>query len=153
MGKSRSPTYFRRLGRFLSLKGTKSSLVSIIYILKIINSYHDNVKHGNNCTDEWFYFLCGVITVRRIMLRHFTEKCVESTLTWHLRVGGASVLRKTRRTIFSLGVASGRYNIERHEEPIVYYVPGNEQTECERGGGGGGGGRARNIKTQDWRSM
>ena len=46
MGKSRSPTYFRRLGRFLLLKGTKSSLVSIIYILKIINAYQDNVKYG-----------------------------------------------------------------------------------------------------------
>ena len=57
MGKSRSATNFRRLGRFLSLKETKSSLVSIINILKIVNASQDNVEHGKNCTDEWFYFL------------------------------------------------------------------------------------------------
>ena len=75
---SRSPTNFRRLWRFLSSKGTKSSLVLIIYILKIINLCRDNVKHGKNCTDEWFYFSCVVITVGKIMLRHFTKKCMES---------------------------------------------------------------------------
>ena len=75
---SRSPTNFRRLWRFLSSKETKSSLVLIIYILKIITLFRDNVKHGKNCTDEWFYFSCVVITVGKIMLRHFTKKCMES---------------------------------------------------------------------------
>ena len=56
--------------RFLSSKETKSSLVSITYILKIINVRQDNVKHGKKCTDELFYFLCGVITVGKIKLRH-----------------------------------------------------------------------------------
>ena len=60
IGKSRSATNFR-LWRCLSLKETKSSLVSIINILKIINACEDSVKRGKNCTDEWFYFLCGVI--------------------------------------------------------------------------------------------
>ena len=46
MGKSRSATNFRRLWRCLSLKETKSSLVSIINILKIINACQDSVKHG-----------------------------------------------------------------------------------------------------------
>ena len=46
MGKSCSPTNFRYLWRFLLSKETKSSLVSITYILKIINVCHDNVKHG-----------------------------------------------------------------------------------------------------------
>ena len=58
MWKSCSPTNFRRLWRFLSLKGTKSSLVSIIYIFE--NNQRrcqDNVKHGKNCTGEWF--LCN----------------------------------------------------------------------------------------------
>ena len=45
----------------LSLKKTKSSLVSIINILIIINACQDSVKHGKYCTDEWFYFLCGII--------------------------------------------------------------------------------------------
>ena len=37
-------------------------------------SCQDSVKRGKNCTDEWFYFLCGVIfAVGEIML-----KCVES---------------------------------------------------------------------------
>ena len=27
-----------------------------------------------SCTDEWFYFLIGVITVGKIMSRHFTEE-------------------------------------------------------------------------------
>ena len=49
MGKSRSATNFRRLWRCLSLKETKSSLVSIINILKIINAHQDSVKHGKNC--------------------------------------------------------------------------------------------------------
>ena len=35
----------------------------------------DNVKHGKNCTDDGFYFLCGVTTVGKIMLQHFTKKC------------------------------------------------------------------------------
>ena len=48
------------LKMFLVIKETKSSLVSIINILKIINS-QDSVKRGKNCTDEWFYFLCGVL--------------------------------------------------------------------------------------------
>ena len=80
IGKSRSPTNFRRLWRFLSSKETKSSLISITYyyILKIINVCQDNVKHGKNCTHEWFYFLRGVITVGEIMLRRFTKKCMES---------------------------------------------------------------------------
>ena len=75
MGKSRLATNFRRLSRCLFLKETKSTLVSIINILKIINSCQESVKHGKNCTDEWFYFLCGVIfAVGKIML----IKCVES---------------------------------------------------------------------------
>ena len=45
----------------LSLKETKSSLVSILNILKIIIACQYSVKRGKNCTDEWFYFLCGVI--------------------------------------------------------------------------------------------
>ena len=49
------------LKMFLVIKETKSSLVSIINILKIINACQDSVKRGKNCTDEWFYFLCGVI--------------------------------------------------------------------------------------------
>ena len=52
---------FRRFWRCLSLKETKSSLVSIINIPKIINACQDSVKRGKNCTDEWFYFLCGVL--------------------------------------------------------------------------------------------
>ena len=44
----------------IKLDQCKSFLVSIINILKIINS-QDSVKRGKNCTDEWFYFLCGVI--------------------------------------------------------------------------------------------
>ena len=78
MGKSGSPTNFRCRWRFLSSKETKSSLVSITYIVIIINVCQDNVKHGKKCTDEWFYFLCGVITVGESMLRHFTKKCMES---------------------------------------------------------------------------
>ena len=54
IGKSRSLSV-RRLWRCLSLKETKSSLVPIIDILKIINACQDSVKHGKNCTDEWFY--------------------------------------------------------------------------------------------------
>ena len=46
MRKSRSPTNFRRLERFLSTKETKSSLVWITHILKIINVCQDNVKRG-----------------------------------------------------------------------------------------------------------
>ena len=38
----------------LRLKETKSRLVSIINILKIINACQDIVKHGKNCTDEGF---------------------------------------------------------------------------------------------------
>ena len=48
------------LKMFIVIKETKSSLVSVINILKIINA-QDSVKRGRNCTDEWFYFLCGVI--------------------------------------------------------------------------------------------
>ena len=61
-------------------KETKSSLVSITHILKIINTCQENVKPGKNCTDEWFYFLCGVIPVGKVMLRYFTKKCIESRL-------------------------------------------------------------------------
>ena len=78
MGTSGSPRNFRCLWRFLSSKETKSSLVSITYIVIIIDVCQDNVKHGKKCTEEWFYFLCGVITVGEVMLRHFTKKCMES---------------------------------------------------------------------------
>ena len=78
MRKSRSLTNFRRLWRFLSLKETKSSLVSLTYILKIINARQDNVKHGKNCTVS-YASLCGVIKV--IKLRS------DSTSTWHDREG------------------------------------------------------------------
>ena len=44
VGKSRSATHFRRLWRCLSLKETKSSLVSITNILKIINACQDSFK-------------------------------------------------------------------------------------------------------------
>ena len=30
------------------------------------------------CARHWFYFLCGVITVGKIMLWHFTKKCMGS---------------------------------------------------------------------------
>ena len=75
MRKSRSLTNFRRLWRFLSLKETKSSLVSLTYILKIINACQDNVKHGKNCTVS-YASLCGVIKLRS-----------DSTSTWHDREG------------------------------------------------------------------
>ena len=71
--KSRPATNFRRLWRCLSLKETKSSLVSIINILKIINACQDSVKRGKNCTDEWFYFLCGV----RMLRENYVKMCGE----------------------------------------------------------------------------
>ena len=52
--KSRSATNFRRLWRCLSLKETKSSLVSITNILKIINACQDSFKRKKHGTDEWF---------------------------------------------------------------------------------------------------
>ena len=61
MGKSHSATNFHHLWRCSSLKETKSSLVSTINILRIINVCQDSIKHGKNGTDEWFYFLCGII--------------------------------------------------------------------------------------------
>ena len=72
----------------------KFSLVSIIYTLKIINECQDNVKHGKNCTDGWFYFVCGVTTVGKIMLRHFTKKYVES------RVSKLFITRSTWKLYF-----------------------------------------------------
>ena len=48
----------------------------MIYILKITNVCQDDVKQGKNRTDELFYFLRGVITVGKIML-----KCVESRVS------------------------------------------------------------------------
>ena len=77
IGKSLSPTNFRRLWRFLWSKETKSSSVSITYILKKINVCQDNVKCGRSCTDEWFYFLCGIITLGKITLQHFTKNRIE----------------------------------------------------------------------------
>ena len=50
IGISRSPTNFRRLWGFLWSKETKSSLVSITYILKNINVCQHNVKRGKSCT-------------------------------------------------------------------------------------------------------
>ena len=46
MTKSLSLTNVRRLWRFLSSKETKSSLVSITFILQIVSAYQDKVKHG-----------------------------------------------------------------------------------------------------------
>ena len=66
------------LWRFLLSKETKSSLVSIPYIPKIIKACQDNVKDGKNCTDKWFYFLCKLEQCHWVMLWHFTKKCVES---------------------------------------------------------------------------
>ena len=71
MGKSRWPTTFRRLWRFLSSTETISNLVSITYILKIINACQDNVQHGTNCTNEWFRFFYSVITV----VKFYQEMC------------------------------------------------------------------------------
>ena len=48
----------------------------MIYILKITNVCQDDVKQGKNSTDELFYFLRGVITVSKIMI-----KCVESRVS------------------------------------------------------------------------
>ena len=72
--KSRSATNFRRLWRCLSLKETKSSLVSITNILKIINACQDSFKR-----EKKLYRWVVLIPMRRhnavgkIML-----KCVES---------------------------------------------------------------------------
>ena len=71
MGKSRSPKNFRRLW-FVSLKETKSSLVSIIYLENNQRVPRQRVQMSD------FYFLCGVITVGKLMLRHFTLKYLES---------------------------------------------------------------------------
>ena len=50
---------------------------NIYSILKIIMVCQGNIKHGKNCTDEWFFFLCSVISVCKIMLWRFTKKCME----------------------------------------------------------------------------
>ena len=73
MGKSHSTTNFRRLWRCLSLNKTKSSLISIINILKIINACQDSVKHGKKLY-RWvvLFLMWRHNAVGKIML-----KCVE----------------------------------------------------------------------------
>ena len=51
--------HVRRLWRLVSSEGRK-----------------DHVQHGKHCSDKWLYVFCGVITVGKIMLRHFTEKSI-----------------------------------------------------------------------------